>query len=140
MADSGGPEEDYVAIFSPGGSGSSNPPASPTGSSLGTPGEDSSPEPPTHGPSEAPTEPVGVVGKILSGPTGGTSSVEGGSDAAGVKTGITEPVTPFPASPTRTGDGSSGAQSPPVALSPEMLRTIVAAKESLFPRGHSCHL
>ena len=53
---------------------------------------------------------MGVVGKILSGPTGGTSSVEGGSaDAAGVETGNTEPVTPFPASPTRTGDASSGA-------------------------------
>ena len=63
MADSGGPEEDYVAIFSPGGSGSSNPPASPTGSSLGTLGEDSSPEPPpAYDPSEAPTEPVGVGG------------------------------------------------------------------------------
>ena len=123
MADSGSPEEDYAVIFSPGGSGSSNPPASPTGSSLGSPGEDSSQKTPTNGPTEAPTEPVGVVGKILSGPTGGTSSVEGGSDAAGVETGNTEPVTPFPASPTRTGDGSSGAQSPPVALSPEMLRT-----------------
>ena len=79
MADSGGPEEDYAVIFSPGGSGSSIPPTSPTGSSLGTPGEDSSPEPPTNGPTGDPTEPVGVVGKILSGPTGGTSSVEGGS-------------------------------------------------------------
>ena len=64
MADSGSPEEDYAVIFSPGGSGSSNPPASPTGSSLGTPGEDSSPEPPTHGPSEAPTGPVGVVSQV----------------------------------------------------------------------------
>ena len=67
MTDSGGPEEDYAVIFSPGGSGSSIPPASPAGSSLGTPGDDLTPPPPT---TEAPAEPVGVVGKILSGPTG----------------------------------------------------------------------
>ena len=83
MADSGGPEEDYAVIFSPGGSGSSIPPASPAGSSLGTPGEDPTSEPTTNDPTVTQTEPVGVVGKILSGPTGSTSSVEGGSDAAG---------------------------------------------------------
>ena len=106
MADSGGPEEDYAVIFSPGGSGSSIPPDSPTGSSLGTPGEDSPTEPPTNDPTVTPTEPVGVVGKILGGPTGSTSSVKGGSDAAGVEAGNTEPATPFPASPTRTEEGS----------------------------------
>ena len=62
MADSGGPEEDYAVIFSPGGSGSSIPPASPTDSSLGTPGDDPTGSPTT----EVPTKPVGVVGKILS--------------------------------------------------------------------------
>jgi len=66
MADSSGPEEDYAAIFSPGGSGSSIPPASPTDSSLGTPGDDPTGSPTT----EVPTKPVGVVGKILSGPSG----------------------------------------------------------------------
>ena len=80
MADSGSPEEDYAVIFSPGGSGSSIPPASPTDSSLGTPGDDPTGSPTT----EVPTKPAGVVGKILSGPSGGSSSVDGGSDAARV--------------------------------------------------------
>ena len=65
MTDSGGPEEDYAVIFSPGGSGSSIPPASPAGSSLGTPGEDSPTEPPTNDPTVTQTEPVGVVESLM---------------------------------------------------------------------------
>ena len=68
--------------------------------------------------------------KILGGPSGSIGSVGGGSDTAGSKTGATEPVTPAPVSPARIGDGPgeqrTGAQSPPVMMSPEMLKTILA--------------
>ena len=111
---------EFVSIFSPGGTRLTLPPASPAGSEAGGVGSAQSSQPPAQQGAAG-----SVVQKILGGPSGSIGSVGGGSDTAGNKTGATEPVTPAPVSPARIGDGPgeqrTGAQSPPVMMSPEML-------------------
>ena len=114
---------EFVSIFSPGGTRLTLPPASPAGSEAGGVGSAQSSQTPAQQGAAG-----SVVQKILGGPSGSIGSVGGGSDTAGSKTGATEPVTPAPVSPARIGDGPgeqrTGAQSPPVMMSPEMLKTI----------------
>ena len=116
---------EFVSIFSPGGTRLTLPPASPAGSEAGGVGSAQSSQTPAQQGAAG-----SVVQKILGGPSGSIGSVGGGSDTAGSKTGATEPVTPAPVSPARIGDGPgeqrAGAQSPPVMMSPEMLKTILA--------------
>ena len=116
---------EFVSIFSPGGTRLTLPPASPAGSEAGGVGSAQSSQTPAQQGAAG-----SVVQKILGGPSGSIGSVGGGSDTAGSKTGATEPVTPAPVSPARIGDGPgeqrTGAQSPPVMMSPEMLKTILA--------------
>ena len=116
---------EFVSIFSPGGTKLTLPPASPAGSEAGGVGSAQSSQTPAQQGAAG-----SVVQKILGGPSGSIGSVGGGSDTAGSKTGATEPVTPAPVSPARIGDGPgeqrTGAQSPPVMMSPEMLKTILA--------------
>ena len=116
---------EFVSIFSPGGTRLTLPPASPAGSEAGGVGSAQSSQTPAQQGAAG-----SVVQKILGGPSGSIGSVGGGSDTAGSKTSATEPVTPAPVSPARIGDGPgeqrTGAQSPPVMMSPEMLKTILA--------------